>query len=390
MFSKLEKSLIANRQPQTFQLSVDGTSSVGKSTILQFIEEHYSQDLVCVQKQLAFPSRLFAKVQTLVSFHGINSCVLTQLGYVAAGFINSKNDWSRPFCDRHFMNCIDWVEIWSLLKKTQKVAEDLNTDDVNLVWEVFGEQFDQICETFISDPSYQALQEHVNPVIIVDSNSSRCNQLRLARNNGEDANRSVNVPFYSDVQTRAYKKFAPAFFIDKADFDYLPELIPSDFIAGVAWALVKLSNIMYESVQVIPIGISDKTPTPLDCDLLKDAASQQHLWLIRKLLYDSNKKNEDGTPLSNPMLKEKDFYPKFRTQTVVRCSQEVANFPAVHKWVGDDGWHYLRIIVQNGHFLTYDPDIDEDEVEDPSGLENLCSEDTDFSELIASVDAENF
>nr|WOJ45360.1 GrBNV_gp44-like protein [Apis mellifera nudivirus] len=193
-------------------LCIDGTSATRKTTVLE---------------RTTLPVR---KVQRFTTVCNSNTYYPSMIGYIAAG-INQQNTGKGPHLnDRSYLNTLEWNILWRIMD--DYVTRQGNTDPLdsatttataneeeekNERYELM-EGYRQAFRDLAASYHYRALRRKFRAIAFIDSNVTRCDEIRMRRNVGTDRERSL-WQFYTPLQNLMYETLYPDAHIDLAWFD---------------------------------------------------------------------------------------------------------------------------------------------------------------------------
>lgn len=200
---------------KTMVLCLDGTSCCKKTSILAATGY---VDVLKVQKNRRFLNT--------------NSFAPSMLGYISTGILDIMSTSEPNFMDRSPLNPIEWHFLWKFIDNFYNDFGNVVPDpERNSYHNDFFVQFDAV----FKDLKYfcRVFSQHLDTIAIIDSNLSRCDDVRASRNTGSDVERA-NWRFYTYLQNRMYKLLYP--YIDLMWFDSEP-MSCDDVIISIATCL---------------------------------------------------------------------------------------------------------------------------------------------------------
>lgn len=184
-------------------LCVDGTSATKKTTILQRTGHQVT------------------KIQKLAKFKNINRYFPSMLGYICTGLRTFKLG-SMRLNDRSPLNPLEWHVLWCCMS-------DYFVNNGN-VYPIDLSKYEVIMKKLKKSFFYEFFSRKINCLAFIDSNCSRCDEIRGRRNEGSDAQRS-KWRFYTPMQNMMYSVLYEGRVIDMAWFD---EFTTEDVCHGIS------------------------------------------------------------------------------------------------------------------------------------------------------------
>ena len=195
-------------------LCVDGTSATCKTTILGRVG-------VAV-----------TKTQRSTNLPAVDTFWPTNLAYIARG-LNQRNCGKPHVNDRTFANPLEWHILWRMFGDWVERVGNVRPSDVAPISILqpgrielaltgdppidrllgYRRQFELLRKTYY----YRFFRDRTNALVIVDSDSRRCDERRAMRNEGSDVVRS-GWQFYTELQNLMYSALYPEAVIDLAWF----------------------------------------------------------------------------------------------------------------------------------------------------------------------------
>lgn len=309
-------------------LAIDGTSCTKKSSILNAT------------------GRMYTKVQRNNNIQNPDTYGPSMIGYISSGIMD--NYCGGPhFCDRSPLNVMDWHLLWKFMDDFLVRFGNVDPNDELPTNTVMQHSLDEYCKAFKlyrQKESVEAFAKHINCIVLIDTDTQRCDELRIQRNdNPTDVLRST-WKFYTYLQNLMYKTLYPDLYIDLAWFrhaetdvvvaalakffnfvlDYIVDHVKSNFMPFPKYSLptikhdYNLSNISVHAYRSIGrwgckllTGETDKLdvriPSYLKVDNILHPHGHMHNSIIpksRRFLFDSDNNidmdnNDDGNDEDN-------------------------------------------------------------------------------------------
>jgi len=180
-------------------LAIDGTSCTMKSSILNAT------------------GRPITKVQRNHRIQNPDTFGPSMIGYVCAG-INDSFGTIPHFSDRSPMNVVDWHILWKFMDRylTQfgNVVPNEKNSEMALEFETFRKGF----RVYREKCEIKDAVANINSIAIVDTNTMRCDEMRLNRNRSDSDVERSTWKFYTFMQNLMYMELYPDLYIDMAWF----------------------------------------------------------------------------------------------------------------------------------------------------------------------------
>lgn len=90
--------------------------------------------------------------------------------------------------DRSPLNVLEWFILWKFMYLFHNTFGNVDPYTVNCT--VFLEEFDRVFDFLKNSYYYKMIRSNVDVVAIIDSDTERCDDKRLLRNEGTDGMRS--------------------------------------------------------------------------------------------------------------------------------------------------------------------------------------------------------
>ncbi|AUQ43981.1 putative gp44-like protein [Esparto virus] len=195
-----------------YTLVIDGTSCTKKTSILKAT------------------GRLVTKVQQNHNIQNPNTFGPSMIGYMSAGINDSLCD-DPHFSDRSPMNVMDWHILWKIMDDYLTRFGNVAPDETNVEMANVLSSYRNIFRLYKNKCTTKLFSRHVNGIAIVDTDTQRCDDLRLTRNSGPTDMERSTWKFYTYLQNLMYIELYPNLYIDLNWFGHADIKIVVDGIA---------------------------------------------------------------------------------------------------------------------------------------------------------------